>query len=408
MTNVIVLLGILKLKIFKFSNDFTLMNDFEAQSVEQVLTQMNKDRYAATVKNTHCLNLYSINTDLQLIRIPSCNSIDCHIEVVDKDIYDVEITNETLYKLTCQIQKIAIHLMCRYGLVSDEYTANNVLKKVLNDDIQGPDDIPEFEKFIENTKNAFLSHMDIYIHPITYLLALPGALTFNVIEPLVTKERDIRNIIRFKEFMYEDTLVFKQTVYRNVLKNFLIVYKELVDVLNSQSSCSFTYTPIILSHCITNIHQIKPKDSLGILFDSLKRMAKALRDGINKDSFEVYVQVDSIYREFVGECNQRRIMRQGKSIFDQFNIGADITSLLHLMKENKINPGAENAEIRIVNKAKIFAMIMMRMAIEGRGSYANHEFELFGIPTRPNSALCDGHCRVYTKPKIPKSINKSN
>lgn len=370
--------------------------------VRQGISQLEKERYLSTyVATTHSINFFSdFNMDTSLIQLSKAQSIDCNINDPDRDVVKISMTNENLEILVDQFASKAKELMCVHGLVNSDYKANQIIERIGREKCD-PDIIPEFKHYIEGHGNGIKSYFEYYLHPITFITTIPNVITQTIVRRCVTKKRDIININRFYNLMYSDVLVHKQMIYRSILKTFLITYSELKSVLDTKSNCIFKY-----DICgIHDVKQIKPKDSLGILYDCLLRMSHALIEGTNNVSFDVFQSINGIYNEFVSECRQRIISRACKEALNQCRNGSNIDGVLDALIHTQIDSSFGDCKDFIEGKAQILAVSIMRLAISGRGMYANQNFSLFGLMTCPNASTRKGICRVYEKENI-ESINK--
>lgn len=370
--------------------------------IRQGVSQLEKERYLNTyVETTHSINFFDdYNRDTSLIQLSHASFVDCKIEDPNRDVLKISMSNENLEILVDQFASKAKELMCSQNLVNSDHIANQIIEKIGREKCD-PDEIPEFKHYIEGHGNGVKSYFEFYIHPITIITAIPNVITQTIVRRCVTKKRDIININRFYNLMYANVLVHKQMIYRSYLKSMLITYSELKSVFDTKSGCTFKY-----DFCgISNVCQIKPKDSLGNLYDCLLRMSQVLKDGTNNVSFDVFQAINFIYNEFIAECRQRKISRVGIEALKECRAGSNIDSILDALVHTQISSSIEDSKELIECKAQILAVSIMRSALNGRGMYSNQNFPLFGLMTSPNASSKKGICRVYEKTNI-ESVNK--
>lgn len=365
--------------------------------IRQGVSQLSNERYLDfPIPPTHSFNFfYEFNDEISPIQLTKAERIDCHVDDNNSNVLKISLTHENLSKLVDQFAAMSKEVMIKYDLVDSYYKANRIIEK-MDHDKHDPDRFPEFKHYIDGNGNGIKSFFETYLHPVSLLVSIPNAISNKVVRRFVSKKRDIKNINAFNNFVLSGTLVQKQAIYRQILKDFLITYSELKQILNSQSNCIFNYD----YSGIHNVEQIKPVDSLGSLFDCLSRMAQVIINGSNMSSYDVFQSVESIYREFITECRQRKITREGIEAINLYNNGAEIGNILRSLISHQISPNDENGKEIIEHKAKILAVSMLLLSLEGRGFYANQNFELFGMTASPNSSTRNGDYRVYKKENI--------
>lgn len=276
--------------------------------IREGISQLEEERYLDTeIIPTNSVNFFDyFNRETSIIQLSKAQYINCRVDNIDGKVWTVKITNENFSILVDQYASMAKEMMLSCNLIDSFYEANRIVEKVGTEKCD-PDLIPQFKNYIENGKNEFKSFFEIYLHPIAVVASIPNAISTKIVRKCVKKERDIVNINKFYNFVYSNMLCRKQFIYRSFLKGILSTYSDLKEVLDTKSNCMFK-----VDICgISNIQQIRPKDSLGSLYDCLLRMSQVIIEGSNSVSFDVFQSVNTIYNQFLTECKQRNITKQG-------------------------------------------------------------------------------------------------
>lgn len=371
--------------------------------IREGISQLEAERYLeSNIIPTHSLNFfYNFNKETSIIQLSNADFIDCKVQNINGNVLTISISNENLALLVDQYALKAKELMLTQNLISSCNEANQIVERIGREKCD-PDEIPQFKHYIDGNGNGVKSFFEMYLHPLSLLSSLPNLISTTIVRKCVTKERDIVNINKFHNFVYSNLLIQKQGIYRNVLKDILITYSELKAVLDTKSNCTFKYDTCGIS----NVQQIRPKDSLGCLYDCLLRMSQVIIESSNNVSFDVFQSVNGIYREFIIECRQRRISQQSIEVLRQCQDGSNIRNVLNTFIRSDVTHGsARNCKEIIECKAMILAVSIMKLALHGRGLYANQNYTLFGLMTSPNASSRRGECRIYDNENI-ENINR--
>lgn len=373
----------------------------EIQAIDLELNQIINDYNAITIDTNSAIKPFKL---FNLFDIPDFEEIPAKLDVIEEDkIFQVQLPLPSVRKLKIQFKEFLIHSLMYTEIVNSRDEVISILDRLVTDETlnENPDNMIEFKPYTITTGNTVKSMFEFIKHPISIVSTLFAAVPAELfVRPFTKKGSASENkIIKLEEYTLQGTLAWKIRTYQLYLKSYLISYAKVAKIAGVGSCCSFN----LVNNSYTGIEgiaKIIPQDSLGIIVDTIQRMSEILGESPDRNSYEIFQSISTIYRQFVSECTQRNIFSQGLEAYHQYFTGGDFVAILSHLQNNVFSPTEVNRETRVVNSAKIFAFTIMRIALAGRGIDSNSQFIFYGIRSYPNSINADKSILVFENSKI--------
>lgn len=168
------------------------------------------------VNNTHQISFFRVyHNQRSFLRIPRLYPINCQVIDIGGNYYHrILLDKRNLSILLRQYKESIIYIMTRYNLVESTNVANVILAYVGNQNSVNPDEIKEFQNYVD----SFINNM------ISICSSMHYSIMKKISKYFITSDQNNNRI------MFTRTLTFKQIIYKDYLKSFLITYNKLKKV----------------------------------------------------------------------------------------------------------------------------------------------------------------------------------
>lgn len=307
-----------------------------------------------------------------------------------------KLTHEEVGYLMKQMETVLRDVINYFELTKNDAVCQQILARMRDTD-EDPDNFEEFKYVTDTFGNKALSVFEGFLHPINFVTSFPVVIGVSM-KGLFKKKRDIVNVERMHHWFSDGTHSRRIGMYKCV-GPMLRIYGKFAKLYQQDCSVKFTYGNIkYFGFYFYDVEPIRPNESLQYLISQCRSMTNIINAANNRNSFEVFNGIFSLYNQVCGEIEQRKMEDLGSNILDSIISGDHVDNILTSLTDD-LNVQQKNQD-QIALYSEVVATTRLMRAIYGRGIGSHERKDLFGIMTIVNCQNTDGLIRVYSRQNV--------